>query len=285
MLFRSAVVGSAEALAGMEPFPVSWQELPSVLTPEGAAGAALLHEGREANVMCRGYVARGDAAGALAGAAHLVSGDFSTGFIEHGYIEPEAASARRVGDRLEIRCCTQAPYMNRDGIASIMGMSAADVRILPTAVGGGFGSKLDLTAQPFVALAAWKLNRPVRIAYTRIESISTSTKRHPSQVHMEIGADAEGRIVAARFDGVFNTGAYASWGPTVANRVPIHASGPYKTPNYEARSAGIHTNAAPAGAFRGFGVPQSAVAQEQLYDIMAEKLGNSRLPVNPTFVD
>jgi CO/xanthine dehydrogenase Mo-binding subunit/aerobic-type carbon monoxide dehydrogenase small subunit (CoxS/CutS family) len=273
----AAVVGSAEALAGMEPFPVSWQELPSVLTPEGAAEAALLHEGREANVMCRGYVARGDAAGALAGAAHVVSGNFSTGFIEHGYIEPEAASARRVGDRLEIRCCTQAPYMNRDGIASIMGMSAADVRILPTAVGGGFGSKLDLTAQPFVALAAWKLNRPVRIAYTRIESISTSTKRHPSQVHMEIGADDEGRIVAARFDGVFNTGAYASWGPTVANRVPIHASGPYKTPNYEARSAGIHTNTAPAGAFRGFGVPQSAVVQEQLYDIMAEKLGIDRL--------
>jgi CO/xanthine dehydrogenase Mo-binding subunit/aerobic-type carbon monoxide dehydrogenase small subunit (CoxS/CutS family) len=273
----AAVVGTPEALAAMRPFPVTWDELPAVLTPEGADTAALLHEGRVDNVMCRGFVARGNAAEAMGKAAHVVSGDFSTGFIEHGYIEPEAASARRVGDRIEVQCCTQAPFMNRDGIAGIMGLAPEQVRILPTATGGGFGSKLDLTAQPYVALAAWILNRPVRIAYTRTESIATSTKRHPSQVHMEIGADAEGRISAVRFDGVFNTGAYASWGPTVANRVPIHASGPYKTPNYEARSAGIHTNTAPAGAFRGFGVPQSAVAQEQLYDRLAEKLGMDRL--------
>ena len=273
----AAVVGTPEALAAMRPFPGTWDELPAVLTPEGADTAALLHEGRADNVMCRGFVARGNAAEAMGKAAHVVSGDFSTGFIEHGYIEPEAASARRVGDRIEVQCCTQAPFMNRDGIAGIMGLAPEQVRILPTATGGGFGSKLDLTAQPYVALAAWILNRPVRIAYTRTESIATSTKRHPSQVHMEIGADAEGRISAVRFDGVFNTGAYASWGPTVANRVPIHASGPYKTPNYEARSAGIHTNTAPAGAFRGFGVPQSAVAQEQLYDRLAEKLGMDRL--------
>ena len=273
----AAVVGTREALAAMGRFPVTWEELPSVLTPEGADRAALLHDDRAANVMCRGYVARGNAAEAMGRAAHVASGDFSTGFIEHGYIEPEAASARRVGDRIEVQCCTQAPFMNRDGIAGIMGLEPEQVRILPTATGGGFGSKLDLTAQPYVALAAWILNRPVRLAYTRTESIATSTKRHPSQVHMEIGADAEGRISAVRFDGVFNTGAYASWGPTVANRVPIHASGPYRTPNYEAKSAGIHTNTAPAGAFRGFGVPQSAVAQEQLYDLLAEKLNMDRL--------
>ncbi|APZ54964.1 molybdopterin-dependent oxidoreductase [Salipiger abyssi] len=273
----AAVVGTQEALDAMAAFPVAWEERPAILTPEGAESAAQLHESRAENVMCRGYVARGDADAALKGAAHVVSGRFSTGFIEHGYIEPEAASARRVGDRIEISCCTQAPYMNRDGLATIMGLPPDAVRILPTAVGGGFGSKLDLTAQPYVALAAWHLNRPARITYTRSESISTSTKRHPSDMVMEIGADADGRIVGARFDGVFNTGAYASWGPTVANRVPIHASGPYRTPNYQAKSAGIHTNTAPAGAFRGFGVPQSAVAQEQLYDMLAERLGLDRL--------
>ncbi|MDO6583903.1 molybdopterin-dependent oxidoreductase [Salipiger sp. 1_MG-2023] len=273
----ACVVGTPEAIAAMPAFPVTWEELPSIITPKGADKAALLHADRAENVMCRGYVARGDAGAALASAPHIVSGDFSTGFIEHGYIEPEAASAVRVGDRLEIRCCTQAPFMNRDGIAGLMGLAPDQVRILPTAVGGGFGSKLDLTAQPFVALAAWITGKPVRIAFTRTESLMASTKRHPSEVHMEIAADDDGHILGARFDGVFNTGAYASWGPTVANRVPIHASGPYRTPNYEARSAGIHTNTAPAGAFRGFGVPQSAVAQEQLYDMMAEKLGIDRL--------
>jgi len=273
----AAAVGTAAALEEMGAFPVTWEELPAVLTPEGADKAALLHAERADNLMTRGYVARGDVAQGLAEAAHVVAGDFSTGFIEHAYIEPEAASARRVGDRIEVQCCTQAPYMNRDALAAVLGLAPEQVRILPTAVGGGFGSKLDLSAQPYVAIAAWRLNRPVRIAYTRTESIATTTKRHPSAIHMEIGADAEGRILAARFDGVFNTGAYASWGPTVATRVPIHASGPYRTPHYEARSAGIHTHTAPSGAFRGFGVPQSAVAQEQLYDMLAEKVGIDRL--------
>lgn len=273
----AAVVGTKEALAAMEDFPVTWEERAPILTPEGAAEAALIHQNRAENVMCRGFVARGDADAAMKKAAHIVSGQFSTGFIEHGYIEPEAASAQRVGDRIEVRCCTQAPFMNRDGLANILGLAPEAVRILPTATGGGFGSKLDLTAQPFVALAAWTLGKPVRIAYTRAESIASSTKRHPSEITMEIGVDAEGRIIAERFDGVFNTGAYSSWGPTVANRVPIHASGPYLTPNYEAESLGVHTNTAPAGAFRGFGVPQSALAQEQLFDLLAEKAGIDRL--------
>ncbi|WP_425101807.1 molybdopterin-dependent oxidoreductase [Tropicibacter sp. S64] len=273
----AAVVGPAALLDTLPAFPVEWHELPANLTPEHAEAASLVHEDRTANVMCRGYVARGDVASGMASATHTVAGSFSTGFIEHAYIEPEAAWARRVGDRIEVQCCTQAPYMNRDAIAGVLGLDPQAVRILPTAVGGGFGSKLDLTTQPFVALAAWLLNRPVRMAYTRTESIATSTKRHPSEITMEIGADADGRLTATRFDGTFNTGAYASWGPTVANRVPIHASGPYFTPNYEAKSVGIHTNTAPSGAFRGFGVPQSAVAQEQLFDMLAEKIGMDRL--------
>lgn len=273
----AAVIGHADIVESLPDFPVEWEELPASLTPDKAREAPLLHAERAENVMCRGYVARGDVAAALKGAAHVVSGDFSTGFIEHGYIEPEAATARRVGDRIEVQCCTQAPFMNRDGLSRILGLEPEAVRILPTATGGGFGSKLDLSAQPFVALAAWMLHRPVRVTYTRAESIASTTKRHPSQIRMQIGTDAAGRLIGARFDGTFNTGAYASWGPTVANRVPIHASGPYLTPNYEAKSSGIHTNTAPAGAFRGFGVPQSAVAQEQLYDRLAEKLGMDRL--------
>ncbi|MDW4498516.1 molybdopterin cofactor-binding domain-containing protein [Sulfitobacter sp. D35] len=269
----SAVVGSAAALAGMGAFPVQWTELPAALTPDAAVQAEPLHGARAGNLMCTGFVARGDAAAGLAEAAHRVSGRFTTGFIEHAYVEPEAAVARRVGDRIEIACCTQAPYMTRDGIAGILGIDPGRVRILPTATGGGFGSKLDLSVQPFVALAAWHLDRPVRMAYTRAESMASSTKRHPAAIEMEVGADAEGHIVAARVSGDFNTGAYASWGPTVATRVPIHASGPYRTPHYEAKSAGIHTHTVPAGAFRGFGVPQAAVAQEQLYDMLAGKLG------------
>ncbi|WP_321344371.1 molybdopterin cofactor-binding domain-containing protein [Breoghania sp.] len=275
----AAIVGEADLVNGLDlsEFPVTWTALPHALVPHEATSIPNLHETRADNVMCRGFVKRGDPEAAMPGAAVVVEGSFSTGFIEHGYIEPEAGFAERCGDRIEVHCCTQAPFMNRDGIAGLLGLAAEDVRIMPTAVGGGFGSKLDLTAQPYVALAAWLTGKPVRITYSRTESISTSTKRHPSEISMKIGADAEGKIVAVEFDGTFNTGAYASWGPTVANRVPIHASGPYLTPNYVARSAGIHTNTAPSGAFRGFGVPQSALAQEPLYDELARKLGMDRL--------
>ena len=275
----AAVVGPADLVNALDlsDFPVAYEDLPAALVPSDAGTIADLHEGREGNVMCRGFVRRGEPEAALERAAVVAEGRFSTGFIEHGYIEPEAAVARRVGDRIEIQCCTQAPVMNRDSIARLLGLPKEAVRVVPTATGGGFGSKLDLTSQPYVTLAAWMLNRPVRVTYSRVESIATSTKRHPSEIRMRIGADTEGRIVAAEFDGTFNTGAYASWGPTVANRVPIHASGPYRTPNYVARSAGIHTNTAPAGAFRGFGVPQSALAQEPLYDELANRLGIDRL--------
>jgi aldehyde oxidoreductase len=275
----AAVVGPGELVNALElaHFPVAFTALPHALVPEEASAVGDLHDARSDNVMCRGFVKKGDSAAAMETAAAVVEGAFSTGFIEHGYIEPEAAFARRVGDRVEVHCCTQAPVMNQEGLAVLLGLEKDDVRVIPTAVGGGFGSKLDLTAQPYVALAAWKLRKPVRVTYSRIESITTSTKRHPSEITMKIGADKNGKIVAVEFDGTFNTGAYASWGPTVANRVPIHASGPYLTPNYTARSAGIHTNTAPSGAFRGFGVPQSALAQEPLYDDLANALGIDRL--------
>ena len=167
--------------------------------------------------------------------------------------------------------------MDRDDVAKILGIAPQDVRIIPTAVGGGFGSKLDLSIQPFIAIAAWRLNRPVRMTYSRSESIMTTTKRHPAQIRAKVGATRDGRLIAMDFSADFNTGAYASWGPTVANRVPVHACGPYRMPNYRALARAVHTHLVPAGAFRGFGVPQSALAQEQLYDELAMKLGIDRL--------
>ena len=167
--------------------------------------------------------------------------------------------------------------MDRQGLADILGLAPEDVRIIPTSVGGGFGSKLDISLQPYVALAALLLDRPARIVYTRAESMRTTTKRHPGSIRATVGATSDGKLAAMKFEGVFNTGAYASWGPTVAVRVPVHAGGPYYYPAYEARSLAVHTHCPPAGAFRGFGVPQSAVAQEALFDDLAGMLGMDRL--------
>jgi aldehyde oxidoreductase len=129
------------------------------------------------------------------------------------------------------------------------------------------------TSQPLVCVAAWLLRRPVRMVYTRPESMGATTKRHPAAIHAEAAADAAGRLLAFRFRGDFDTGAYASWGPTVANRVPVHAMGPYAVPNVLCTTAAIHTTAPPSGAFRGFGVPQAAIAGEALMDMLAERLG------------
>ena len=277
----AAIVGETDSLEALDlaQFPVRWEPLPALQSLDEALAkdAPRIHANREGNILVRGRVVCGDVDQALATANVVLEAEYETGFVEHAYIEPEAGFARRVGDTVEIQACTQSPYMDRNDIAKILGLAPAKVRIIPTAVGGGFGSKLDLSVQPFIALAAWKLDRPVRMVYSRTESIISTTKRHPARMRLRAGATRDGRLTALDFSADFNTGAYSSWGPTVAGRVPVHASGPYRVPNYRALTRAVHTNIVPAGAFRGFGVPQAAIAQEQLYDDLADLLGMDRL--------
>ncbi len=268
--------GSEPDLGG---FPVEWEPVEPILDPAlaEAEGARRIHAGRPGNLLIRGRVRRGDAAAALAGAAHVAQGVWETGFVEHAYIEPEAGAAWLEGETLVIRACTQAPVMDRDDTARILALPPERVRIIPSAVGGGFGSKLDLSLQPLLGLAALRTGRPVRMTYSRAESIASTTKRHPARMEVRAGCDAEGRLVGMIFEGRFDTGPYASWGPTVANRVPVHATGPYRVPAVLAEARAVHTNGAISGAFRGFGVPQAAIAQEQLFDRLAEAAGLDRL--------
>lgn len=275
------LAGEEASIEAIDPasFPVIWEPLEPVTTIEEALRpqADLLHGHRPQNILTGGRVVRGDVERALAEAEVIVEDEYETGFVEHAYIEPEAGFARCAGDGIEIQACTQSPYMDRADIARILGIAPENVRIIPTAVGGGFGSKLDLSVQPFVALAAWRLKRPARMVYSRSESILSTTKRHPAKMRLRAGARRDGRLVALDFSADFNTGAYSSWGPTVAARVPVHASGPYQVPHYRAITRAIHTHLVPAGAFRGFGVPQTAIAQEQVYDQLADKIGMDRL--------
>ncbi len=277
----AAVVGELDALQQqvLSEFPVTWTDMSPLLTIQQAtqANAPLVQKARPGNILCRGVVAKGDVDTAIANSRYCVEGEFTTEFVEHAYIEPEAGYANRVGDRVEVFGCTQTPHMNRESLAEILGIDGDAVRVVSSATGGGFGSKLDLSYQAYVALAAWKINRPVRMAYTRRESMQSTTKRHPSQMKVRVAADDTGKLTALDFNAEFNTGAYASWGPTVANRVPVHASGPYFLPHYRANTAAVLTHCVPAGAFRGFGVPQAAIAQECLFDELADKLGMDRL--------
>lgn len=272
-----ALVGDDAAIASIrdDDVPIDWRVLPALTGIDAALadGAPALHSEHPDNVLVEGRVARGDVAAGFAAAVATVQGRFETSFVEHAYIEPEAGYARRVGDRIEIFACTQTPFMDRDEVALILGIEPAQVRVIPAATGGGFGGKLDLSLQPLIATAAWLLDRPVRCAYTRPESMASTTKRHPARIDARFACDAEGRLTAVEFHGDFNTGAYASWGPTVANRVPVHAMGPYVVPAVRCTSRAIYTNDTPAGAFRGFGVPQAAIAHEALIDELALEIG------------
>ena len=275
------VVGDPTVVEALDlsTFPIEWTPLPYEITQDkaGAPGAPQLHDHRPDNTLIRGRVATGYSDGAMANAAFTVTGTVETSYVEHAYIEPEAGASWMDGDTLVIKACTQAPIMDRDDTAKVLGLPVDRVRIIPAAAGGGFGAKLDLSVQPLLGLAVLKTGRPCHMVWSRTESMLASTKRHPGSLTATIGADAQGRVTAVTVHGDFNTGAYSSWGPTVATRVPVHASGPYLTPNYRATSRAIHSNGPSAGAFRGFGVPQAAIAQETLYDELAEACGLDRL--------
>ncbi len=203
----AAIVGEAEAIEALDyaSFPVAWEELPALTTIAEALApeAERIHANRENNVLVRGRVVRGDVEKALAEADVVVEDEYETGFIEHAYIEPEAGFARRINDQIEIQACTQAPYMDRADIAQILGIAPEAVRIIPTAVGGGFGAKLDLSVQPFVALAAWHLRQPVRMVYSRagIDRLDhqASPFAHPSSGGCDSRRQADGNGLHCRF--------------------------------------------------------------------------------------
>jgi aldehyde oxidoreductase len=276
-----ALVGERAAVMAIrdQQIPISWSPEPPLYGIEAATApdAPLVQADKPKNLLLDGGVRRGKPDEAFASCAAVAEGTFETAFVEHAYIEPEAGWAVRVGDRIEIHATTQTPYMDRDEVASVMRLKPEAVRIVPTACGGGFGGKLDLSVQPLIALAAWKLGRPVALVYTRPESMAASTKRHPARIKAKFGCDAQGKLLACDVTATFDTGAYASWGPTVANRVPVHAMGPYAMPNVRTWGEAFFTNGPPAGAFRGFGVPQAAIAHEAMMDALADTLGIDRL--------
>ncbi len=289
-----ALVGDSatvQAIADAE-VPIEYTLLPAAQDIASALAAGQrgepVQQRHADNVLCRGRVVRGDVDAALAGAAVRVTAQFETAYVEHAYIEPEAGYAEPVAarsiaakagaagatlPRVRIFACTQTPYMDRDEVAHVLGFEPSQVHIVPSAMGGGFGGKLDLSVQPLLAVAAIKLGRAVRLVYTRPESMQASTKRHPSLLRACAACDADGQLTAYHFEGDFNTGAYSSWGPTVANRVPIHAAGPYRFVHQRALTRAVLTHNSVAGAFRGFGVPQSTLLGERLIDELAERCG------------
>lgn len=237
-----------------------------------AEEAPRIHEG--GNLLVSYRIAQGDVAKGFDQADVILEDSFSTTFVEHAYLEPEAGLAYvDEGGILTICSPIQNPHFAQAEIARILGVESEKVRIIHTTCGGAFGGKLDLSVQGVLALLAHRLQKPVRLVYSRRESFASSAKRHPFRMRYRLGATRDGRLNALQVELVADTGAYASAGPAVLLNATIHASGPYEIPHLLVEGKSVYTNNPYCGAMRAFGVPQVSFAIESMMDMLAQRIG------------
>jgi len=268
------------AEAALKAIEVAYRDLPAVFDPEKAMAEDAPQVHARGNVMVNRTIRRGDAEAAFTRCKSVIEKTYRTTFIEHNYIEPDAGAGFVDSDgTLVIHASTQNPHYDHKDVVTVLGVADEKLRIIQAATGGGFGSKLDLNVQAFIGLALYHLKRPVRYVYTREEAYLATAKRHPLIMRMKTGADENGRLLAMQATIICDTGAYASYGPAVANRAPVHATGPYAIESVDIQSFGVYTNNPFCGAMRGFGTPQIAFAHESQIDLHAQELGLDPLAV------
>ena len=227
------------------------------------------------NVLSTSTYKRGDVDAAFANCAHTVEQDFSTQRIEHAFLEPESTLAvpSQDGTRLHVYSGGQGIWDDRNDIANLLGLSNDQVTVELVTNGGAFGGKEDMSNQAHASLAAWLLQVPVKCTLSREESFLMHAKRHPIDMSYKIGCDADGKILALHVRAIGDSGAYASVGMKVLERMAGHASGPYQVPNIDVEAIAVRTNNPVCGAFRGFGANQAQFAMEGVLDRLAEKVG------------
>jgi xanthine dehydrogenase molybdenum-binding subunit len=286
------------AAAAIDLIDVDYEELPVVGDALQAAksGAPLVHDDRgDSNLLKHIKVDKGDIEAGFAEADVIVDRTYRTQSAEHLFLEPECSIGIPAGydpgkfggevddaavrgetarhARTTIYVGSQIPYQDRDQTAAALGVEADAVRVVATLTGGGFGGKEDITGQVHVALLAEKTGRPVKMLYSRQESLLVHPKRHPTVIRTRIGARRDGTLTAVQATLYGDGGAYASLSEKVLTRATTHATGPYEAANVKVDCFAMYTNNAPCGAFRGFGVTQSCFAVESTMDILADELG------------
>ena len=262
-----------EALAMIR---VDYEEFEPVTTAASALsqGAPKIHS--KGNVLSTTRINRGNAVEAVTKSVHVVTNRYVTPHTEHAFLEPESSLAVPERDGgITVYAGSQSVYEDRHGIASILGLPLEKVRVVGKLVGGAFGGKEDLSVQHHAALLAVRTGKPVKLTLTRRESIQVHPKRHAMEIEMTTACDDQGKLTAVIAKITADTGAYASLGGPVLQRACTHVAGPYHVPNVDITGWAVYTNNPPAGAFRGFGVPQVCFACETNMDLLAEKVGIS----------
>lgn len=258
---------------------VEIEELPAVFCPVQAMSETAPKVYEKGNILGVRKIRKGDIDKAFAECAAVVEHEYKTQMQEHCYIEPEAGIAKWENGLLTMWVATQNPHYDAKEVARNLNIPLNRVRVVQAVTGGGFGGKLDISVQVYLGLLAMAAKRPVKLVFSREESICTSVKRHPMTIWMKTGADRNGKLLAMECKIIGDTGAYASYGPGVLTRTAVHATGPYEISNLKIDAFTVYTNNPTAGAMRGFGVPQVAFVHESQMDMLAEKLGISPLEI------
>ena len=254
---------------------ISYEELKPVtsIAEAMAEDAPKVHS--KGNLCQSRHVTRGDAKKAIANSKYVVTQKYTTPFTEHAFLEPECAVAFPYKDGIKVLSSDQGVYDTRHEISIMLGWEPERIVVENKLVGGGFGGKEDVSAQHIAALAALKVQRPVKVVFSRQESINFHPKRHAMEGTFTLGCDENGIFTGLDCEIYFDTGAYASLCGPVLERACTHSVGPYCYQNTDIRGFGYYTNNPPAGAFRGFGVCQSEFALESNINLLAEKVGIS----------
>jgi aldehyde oxidoreductase len=274
-----------QAINAAKAVAVEYEELKPVCSPKeaGEPGAPQVHgEGfmqfgkfviPESNLFSHQEVKRGDADAAFANSKYIVEGTFHLPPTEHAFMEPETAVGIPDGDGIKVITGSQGIYDENHELSNYLGISVEKVRIQSALVGGGFGGKEDMSVQHQAALCAYLTKKPVKVSFTRQESINYHPKRHAMDIYCKIGCDENGVLQGLKARLVSDTGAYGSLGGPVLQRACTHIGGPYNYQNVDVEGDAYYTNNPPAGAFRGFGVTQSSAVVECLMNQLAEKAG------------
>jgi CO/xanthine dehydrogenase Mo-binding subunit len=265
------------AAAARDLIEVEFEELPVVTDPAAAMqpDAALIHPERGDSNVCVHYkIRKGDVKTGFAQADVVVESEYHLPFQEHAYLQPEAGLAYIDEEgRVTVQCGGQWAHTDRAQIAHSLSLPEDQVRVIYPAIGGAFGGREDMSVQIVVALAAWKLRRPVKIIWSRRESIIGHCKRHPATLRARWGATREGKLTAAEMEIIADAGAYLYTSNKVLGNTTVVCTGPYYIPNVKVDTYAVYTNNIPTGAFRGFGGPQGNFVAEMQMNKLAEALG------------
>ena len=252
---------------------VDYRVLPGVYTPEQASlpDAPKVHT--KGNLLHHTEIQRGDVEAAFSRCAVIAENTYTTPFIEHAFLEPECGIAFPTEEGgVTLRIGTQCAFDDRTQLSEILALPIEKIRVVQLPMGGAFGGKEDMILQQYLALGALQTGRPVKMTLTREESLRAHPKRHPARMYFKTGADREGKMLAIEAVITVDTGAYASLGIDVLENMVVFAAGPYYVPNLKLEGWSWYTNNVPAGAMRGFGVNQVAIALEQQVDELARAL-------------